>query len=255
MNFALFPIVLLALFGGLLSIASPCGGLLIPLFFANTFKNKEKFFLNSLLFFIGAYSVSFLIVVGLYYIFLSFPLTNNFLKFVGIIFILIGGLSLFGKHLNLPGLKVDPLNIKKRLISSFMLGAFAAFSHGTCCGPILGVLATVAAKYNNLLISALIMFFYTLGMVFPLVLVSFGADKVNFIKKIFVKGKTFTFSFFGNKITIHSSNIFSFVFFSLSGLILIFFNGSIFSFLNLANIDLNFMIEYQDRLINFLLYK
>lgn len=253
MELSLFPLLLLAFLGGLLSVASPCGGLLIPLFFANTFKTKNKFFINTLLFFIGSFLTSMLVTFGLFFVFLHLPFIPQLFKILGVTFILLGFLVLFGKTLSItiPFFKYTP---KKGYLSSFLLGVFASISHGACCGPILGLLATVSLRLNNLFYSSLLMLSYTFGLILPMLLISFGVDKVSFIKKVFVSGKTIHIKTKLFNYEIHSSNFFSFLFFVLSGLVLLFFNGSLFTFLEFTKIDINYMLEYQDNLIN-LFYK
>lgn len=250
MGLGFLSLLILAFFGGLLSIASPCGGLLIPLFFANTFKNKNKFIINSLLFFLGSYLTAILITFGLFFVFLHLPFIPQVFKFLGVVFIIIGFFALFGKSMsiNLPILKHTP---KKGYLSSFLLGVFASVSHGACCGPILGLLATISLRLNNLFYSSILMFFYTLGLILPLILIGFGVEKIAFIKKVFVSGKPLSINTKYYKHQFHNSNIISFLFFVLSGLVLLFFNGSLFSFINFTKIDINFMLEYQDKLINF----
>lgn len=244
---------MLAFLGGLLSIASPCGGLLIPLFFANTFKNKNKFIVNTLLFFLGSYLTAILITFGLFFVFLHLPFIPQVFKLLGVIFIIHGFFALFGKSIsiNLPILKHIP---KGGYLFSLLLGVFASISHGACCGPILGLLATISLRLNNLFYSSILMFFYTAGLISPLILIGFGVEKIAFIKKIFVSGKTLSLNTKYFKHQFHSSNIISFLFFVLSGLVLLLFDGSLFNLFDFIKIDITFMLEYQDKLIN-LFYK
>ncbi len=252
--FYLPSLIVIAFLGGLLSIASPCSGLLIPLYFGHTFKTKEKFLLNSLLFFIGSYLASFLITIGIYYIFVSLPYAVTLYKIAGFLFIILGIFTLFGKTISIPLPKINKINDKK-LFSSLLLGVFAAFSHGGCCGPVLGLIATNVARLNNLFLAAFVILFYTIGITLPFLLIALGIDKLNFLKKVFVKGKVFKFSLLGINIVLHSSNLISAVLFILSGLMLVIFNGSVMQALGFLRIDLNFMLQYQDSLINFFINK
>ena len=70
------------------------------------------------------------------------------------------------------------------------------------------------------------MFFYALGNLVPLFLLSFFYDKFKLSESRFIKGRMIAFNAFGKVREVHSTNLISGLLFLLIGLIIIFFEGT-----------------------------
>ncbi len=72
----------------------------------------------------------------------------------------------------------------------------------------------------------MLLFFYSLGNLVPLFVLSVFYDKFNLSKNRFIKGKLFTFSIGGKKIYVHSTNLISGILFLMIGIILLVYKGT-----------------------------
>ncbi len=101
-NFLLNVSFLVAFIAGIITILSPCIFPLLPAFFSYTFKEKKKITLMTLVFFLG-FSIMFIImgiiatVIGLASLTLLQEQYGIFIQVAGILLIIFGLLSLFGK--------------------------------------------------------------------------------------------------------------------------------------------------------------
>ena len=221
--------ILISFLGGILSILSPCSGVILPVYFGFAFKHKEKLVLHTLLFSLGVIITAIPIGIGAVVIFTFLRSWGVLLfKLIGLFFILSAvALLIPTSFLHKSYLKM-PASKKFTYFSSFLFGVISALSLGTCSGPILGAIATLSASTGSFVISSILMFFYVLGILVPFVLLSFSADKFLFLKNIFVKGKLFKLSIFNKKYIIHSTNLISFFIFIFKK----FFKQSIYQYLN-----------------------
>jgi len=239
--------------GGVISIASPCSGLMLPLFFANTFSKKTQLFKNTLFFSLGA--LVFTVPVGISFSYLILFLNTKFpflYTFLGFLFILIGVLTILGLWDKF-SLKINS-NIKSDYSSSFILGVISALSLGSCTGPILGLIVTTSASISIAFVSFL-MFIYVLGIITPFLLISLGFEKVNFLKRVFIKGHIFKIKVSKKTFFIHTTNIISGFLFILIGVIFAFYSASSFKLFDVLVINYNSLLTLQDKLINFFINK
>ncbi len=249
-----FLFLLIGFLGGVLSLLSPCSGVLLPSFFALIFKSKKSLFLNTLFFSLGVLILALPLGIGSAFIFSFFLKWGKILfKSLGIFFILVSLLTLIGSNL-LPHLNfLQKARFKKyNYLSSFSFGFISALSLGTCSGPILGAIATLAGSSQSRFFATILMFFYTLGILTPFLLIAFGVDKSNYLKKIFVKGKLLKISIGSKVIFIHSTNIISALLFLFLGIIFYFYSASLLSFETSLNINVDKLLNLQDNLLNLL---
>lgn len=239
-NLLILPVAFL---GGILSILTPCSGVLVPLFFSNLLSNKNNYFKNTLLFTFGALIVA--IPVGLGFAFISQILqTKTYYIVIGTLLVLSSFLALFGTKVT----NLNKLNTKY-FSKSFVLGVFASASIGVCTGPILGLIATIASSRGSYILTSIAMIFYVFGILFPLIVISLGLSRLSFFKKVLIVGKLIKFKLFNKKYTFHSTNIVSFVAFLLAGLLFLKI-GFGFNFYNYVTIDTSLFLDLQDGLIN-----
>jgi cytochrome c biogenesis protein CcdA len=167
MQIGLIPLITIAYLGGILSIASPCSGLMLPLFFANTFSKKTTLVRHTILFSLGALAFSIPLSLGFSYLLFRLNGVVNILYLLfGVVFIVFGFFLIVGKT----PLSKFKLNYKfsQSWQSSFILGIVSTVSLGACSGPVLGVVLTASATIG-FLGSALLMFIYVLGIITPFI--------------------------------------------------------------------------------------
>lgn len=233
MTASIYLFTLVAFVGGIVSFLSPCTAVILPAFFANTFKQRTDLFKATLLFFLGLAAIY--IPLGLSGTFLArliFINRNLIGPFLGIVFTLTGLLLLLGKIFHLPNLsayfeRILPARFQAKLaFSSFGMGVLSGLGSTPCAGPVLGVILTLAAASQSFVTGTFLMFVYALGLFVPLFVLAFWFDKTPRVQKI-LQGKIFRLSFRGWHWQIHSTNLLAAVLFlALGGLFLTAGNSS-----------------------------
>jgi cytochrome c-type biogenesis protein len=129
----------------------------------------------------------------------------------GIMSIAFGIYSLFGKSM-------AHFNVK----SSFLFGSIVSMTWSGCIGPMLGIILVMAADSASSVAGGFLLLLYSLGLLFPLIVLSLYAEKIP--KKIWdsMKGKLIKVEFFGKEMYFHTTNIFSAALFVTFGVFLIF---------------------------------
>ncbi len=206
----------IAFLGGVLSIFSPCSIAVIPAFVSYAFKEKKQVAKITLVFFLG-FSIAF-VILGILIAFLgkiSFVYFQNsssdVIMVIGFLLVFYGILAFFGKGFTFLNLGFRPGH---DFTGIFVFGALFAVGWSACSGPIIAGVLSVAAGFGNYAYSALLLFFYSLGISVPLFFLAFAYDKYRFYENPIIKGKQFSFSLFGNDFFIHTTN-------ALAGIMLI----------------------------------
>jgi len=170
--------LLIAFLGGLLTFTSPCGFVLAPTFLAYAFKEKKKAFSMTLFFSLGLIIafIIFGVVAGFVGSFFS-VYKEFFASITGIFLILFGVMLALGK-----GFSFFQFRFKKKPVTgtdTFLLGFFFAIGWTPCVGPILGGVGLLSAFSGGIFKSVLLFASYALGVVVPLLVVSYWSDKIN----------------------------------------------------------------------------
>ncbi len=211
---------LAAFIAGLISLSSPCGFVLLPTFLAYSFSNRKKaFFMTS------AFSLGMIIAFSFLGIFASlisgfFTLYKNQLGIISGLFIVIFAfMVLLNKGFSFFSFKID--NNEKRGFFSFTIFGFL-FSLGwtPCIGPVLSSIFFLAINLNSIFKSVLLLIFFSLGVVIPLLLISLFQDKFNLSR--FIKGREIKIKNF----TTTTYNLFSFIILFIIGVIMVIFKGT-----------------------------
>ena len=111
-------------------------------------------------------------------------------------------------------------------LGTFLFGIFFAIGWTACLGPILAGILGIGAILGNVGYSALLLFFYSLGNLLPLFVLSIFYDKFNLSESKFIQGKILTFSFLGKKFYVHSTNLISGILFIIIGIVLLVYRGT-----------------------------
>ncbi|MFN4226991.1 MAG: cytochrome c biogenesis CcdA family protein [Candidatus Ratteibacteria bacterium] len=192
--------ILFSFIGGIGSFFSPCILPLIPVYISyitgyslEELKEKEnlsyKKILISSIFFIIGFTFIFTLLGA------SSTFIGNFLGTKKTTFKYIGGaiMIIFGLHI-LGILKIKKLYQEKRIkikkfnyryISSFFLGVGLAGAWTPCVGPVLSSILILASMENTIKRGMLLLFFYSLGMGIPFILMTIFLKKtIPFLSKI-----------------------------------------------------------------------
>ncbi|MGO1975040.1 MAG: cytochrome c biogenesis CcdA family protein [Propionibacteriaceae bacterium] len=161
-----------ALFGGVLTLLSPCSVMLLPAFFAYAFNSPRAMIGRTAVFYAGL-AVT-LVPLGVFSGSLGSLATTHRseLVFVAAVIVIVLGLwQLSG--LPIPGVSRTETGSRDRtsVASVFTLGAVYAVA-GVCAGPILGSVLMIAAMGGNPVYGGVMLALYALGMTLPLFLLA-----------------------------------------------------------------------------------
>ena len=226
-DFAIKVSFFIAFVAGILGILSPCILPFLPAYLSYTFKEKKNITWMTFIFFLG-FSLVF-VTMGVIAGFigeqtLAVIQKGSLVIIAGIFMIILGVISLLGKkvcsYINFHN------KFKSDIPGTFLFGVFFAIGWTACLGPILAGILGIGAILGKVWYSALLLFFYSLGNLVPLFVLSIFYDKFNLSQSKFIQGKIFEFPIFGRKVYIHSTNLISGLLFIAIGTILIIYKGT-----------------------------
>lgn len=219
MSLLLMAYVIVSFVAGLLALAMPCCfSVLLPSYFAQSFKQKTSRLGMTLIFGMGIATVMLPIALGIVTLARTITANHN-LVFVagGFLMIIIGFWTLWGQGM-LPRLDF-PVNLNRRDAPSvYVLGVFSGAAT-TCCAPVLAGVIILGALSSSLLESLLIGVTYVAGMVFPLFIVATVWDRYAAMGENPFRGRVLNLKFPGRELSIHSSKLIAGTMFVLMGLV------------------------------------
>ncbi|MBS3125760.1 cytochrome c biogenesis protein CcdA [Candidatus Woesearchaeota archaeon] len=214
--------LLIAFVGGLLTFTSPCGFVLVPTFIAYVFKEKKNAFVMTLFFSLGLI-VAFIIfglVAGAVGSF--FNIYKEFFAMIaGIMLVFFGLLLVLGK-----GFSLFQFKFRKKPVTgtdTFLLGFFFGVGWTPCVGPILGGVGLLGVYSGSVLGSVRLFVAYALGVVIPLLFVSYWSDKIDLSR---FTGKPVSFSLLGKRIETYLAALIGGFMLIVVGLIMFFDKGT-----------------------------
>lgn len=169
-----------ALFGGMLSLLSPCAALLLPAFFAYAFSSPSALFSRSLVFYLGLLTT--LVPLGAAASTVGGAFVQHREAFVYVAaaaVALLGTLQVFGITPSIPRrwLRADrESQDRSSPVAVYLLGTVYGIA-GVCSGPILGSILTVAAVGSSAGYGAALLAIYAAGMVLPIVVLALLWDR------------------------------------------------------------------------------
>jgi len=226
-NFSLKISFLIAFVAGVLSILSPCILPFLPAYFSYTFKEKKNITKMTGIFFLG-FSLVF-VTMGVIAGFigsqvLSILQSGWLVTIAGLFIIFLGVISLLGKGFS-SFIKLNS-RLSNDVPGTFLLGIFFAAGWTACLGPILAGILGMGAILGNIGYSALLLFFYSLGILVPLFILSMFYDKFNLSKSKLIRGKLFVIQMGIKKWKIHSTNLISGILFIIIGVVMVIYKGT-----------------------------
>ncbi len=235
-----------AFLAGILGILSPCILPFLPAYFAYTFKEKKNITKMTLIFFCGFALV--FVVMGIVAGFLGeqtiSAIQNPIItRIAGLFLISMGILLFFGKGFS--SFLTVQTKFSRDVPGTFLFGLAFALGWSACLGPILGGILAIGALLHNVYYAGLLLFFYALGNLVPLFILSFFYDKYNFGNSKWLNKPLHI----GQR-KIALSNFLSSLIFIIMGLIIFIFGGTaIFNTLDLIGTK-SYFYSVQNQLLN-----
>ena len=219
---------LIAFLGGILSFLAPCTVALFPAFLATTASSRRSLTVEMLLFFAG-FALAFVsigvVLTSLGEIsFVTFQRDASLLvQTAGIILVFLGFLMFFGKGFSFIRLGG---RLPKDAVGTFLFGALFAVGWSACIGPIIAGIFTMAAVLRNYAYTALLLFFYALGLAVPLFVAAFAYDRFNLANSRLLQGFNLTLKVGKTELLLTSSGMVSGMLMVFLGLFFIFNGGT-----------------------------
>lgn len=208
MNDVLFASSVLAGFiGGVLALLAPCCiTVLLPAYFASTFRNVGTLLRMTFLFGAGIAVVILPIALGLAALGQLLSRYHTILFVIGGIFMLaLGVMTLRGRGFELPFMRAPTFEGRPGA-SVFALGVFSGAA-SSCCAPVLIGVLTLSALTSSFPGAVAVGLAFVFGMVFPLFLIALVGDRFGWATSRLVRGTTVNFRLGGRAVSIHSTNL------------------------------------------------
>lgn len=191
-----------AFIAGMAALFAPCCiTVLLPSYFASIFKEKQKVFLMTFIFFLGIAAVFLPLGLGVAALGAIFSRYHNAIFAAGGGFLLLMGfMQITGRHFSLP-FTVHPSLKNTSAPSIFLLGVFSGIAT-TCCAPVLAGVLALAALPGSIFWGGVYTLSYVLGMVAPLFLIASFLDKTELMKKITIIRKPISYSLLGRQVNL-----------------------------------------------------
>jgi len=213
---------LAALFGGTLSLLSPCSALLLPAFFAYAFQSRKALLAKTTVFYLGL--VATLVPLGMGVSAVSrlvYGERSTLITVSGLVIISLGVLQILGRGFDLGPLSRLAGRVRgESAVATFALGAVYGFA-GFCSGPILGAVLTVAATSGQVFRGAGLLAVYALGMATPLFLIAALWDRLDLGRRPWLRGRELSIGL----LRVHITNLVSGLMFILLGVVFIAYEG------------------------------
>lgn len=173
-----------AFLGGLVTLLSPCSALLLPSFFAYAFSSRTQLVGRTAIFLAGLLTM--LLPIGIFASTLGALVTEHRETLIVVAggLVVVGGVAyILGWRMRLPSLQHKG---GSSVLSVYILGLAFGVA-GTCSGPVLGSILTIAALRGDALFGGLLLAVYALGMVVPLFVLALFWDAFDLGHKAWLK--------------------------------------------------------------------
>lgn len=211
-----------AFIAGIAALFAPCCiTVLLPSYLGSIFREKQKVFWMTFVFFLGLLTVFLPLGLGAAGLGQLLGKYHDPIFIVGgILLALLGASILLGWHFSMP----FSVNSKLKIASAgsvFMLGIFSGFAT-MCCAPVLAGVIALSVLPNSLFWGGIYSLAYVLGMVAPLFLIAYFLDKNNFTQKIMESNKSLSYSIGDKKIRLSIADLVSGATFLLMGVFILY---------------------------------
>ena len=193
--------------GGMVALLAPCCvTVLLPSYFAATFRGVGSLLRMTFLFAAGIAVVILPIALGLAALGGLFSEYHTLLFLIGGLFLLaLGVMTLRGRGLELPFTKA-PVFESRPGASIFALGVFSGAA-SSCCAPVLIGVLTLTALTTSFPGALAVSLAYVFGMVFPLFVLALVGDRYGWSRSRLVRGTMVHLTLVGRRFAVHSTNL------------------------------------------------
>jgi cytochrome c biogenesis protein CcdA len=208
-----------AFLGGLLALTSPCGGLLLPAFFAYAFPGSARLLARTLVLYAGLVVV--LVPLGIGSAAASQVFYGHRMVLsaaAGALLVTFGAIGTLGGGVHIRPLAILAARVRGDSIPCVLvLGAISGLA-GFCAGPILGSVLTVAAASGQKLYGAALLAVYAAGMAAPLWLLAAVWDRFDLAHRRWLRGRGFRIG----RVELHTTTLASGLIFIVLGTLMLF---------------------------------
>ena len=219
MNLLLLGYLIAAFVAGLVALAMPCCfSVLLPSYFAQSFKQKSQRVGMTGLFSLGIATIMLPLAFGITSLGRLLG-TNHELTFVagGFLMIVIGFWTFWGRGM-LPRVEF-PVDLKKvNAVSVYTLGMFSGAAT-SCCAPVLAGILILTALTASVFEGLLIGFVYIFGMVFPLFVIAVAWEKYQARGENPFQGRVVSLTVLGREFSAHSTKLIAGLMFLVMGVV------------------------------------
>lgn len=198
---------LAAFLGGVLTLLSPCGALLLPSFFAYAFASPGALLARTAVFYLGLAAT--LVPLGMGAALAStlfFSHRAALILVAGWLVIGLGVAQILGGGFALRAAQRAQGRFAGRTTAGAVLGLGAVYGlAGFCSGPILGAVLTVAATDGRPLHGGALLAVYAFGMAGPMFLLALGWDRFDLGGRPWLRGREFTLG----RLRLHTTSVIS----------------------------------------------
>lgn len=175
-----------ALLGGVATIVSPCSVMLLPAFFAYAFASRRALLGRTALFYLGLITTLVPLGASAGSVGALFNAHREvFIAVAAVLIIVLGLVQALGITIPLPG-RARPGADPTSALSVYVLGTVYGVA-GTCAGPILGSVLTVAALGGDAVRGGLLLAIFAVGMVVPLVVLALAWEAFDLGRRSWLK--------------------------------------------------------------------
>ena len=200
--------VLTAVVAGMVALLAPCCiSVMLPAFFANSFRRRRALVSMTAVFALGVATV--ILPVGFGATALSrLVIGQHFAVFLigGLAMIALGLATATGWRIPLPmpGMRAGGRNGSTG--SVYFLGLFSGVA-SACCAPVLAGVVALSGASGSFIVSTVTGVAYVFGMVLPLFLLALVWDRRDWGASRLLKGRTFHLRILGQARAVHSSSL------------------------------------------------
>ena len=211
-----------AFVAGIAALFAPCCiTVLLPAYLGSVFRQRATIFLMTFVFFLGLLTVFLPLGLGIAALGAFFTQFHDTIFILGGLFLAgLGAMILLGLHASLP----FSVAAKSRITgigSVYVLGIFSGFAT-MCCAPVLAGVLALAVLPGSVLLGGLYSLAYVLGMVAPLFVISYFADKTDAVQKMQKLNRPIQYSALGREVRIRVSELIAGTMFILMGALTIY---------------------------------
>jgi len=201
--------LLASFLAGMVALFAPCCiSVMLPAYFASSFSTRRALVAMTSVFAAGVALVILPIALGAAALG-SFVSSHHLAVYLtgGLMMILLGTYMVAGGKLSLPmpGMRARQGRGPFAVLS---LGAFSGLA-SSCCAPVLAGVAALAGVSGSYSAALALGVAYVFGMVFPLFVIALLWDRFNWSESRLLRGRRFSVSAFGRKLSVHSTALVS----------------------------------------------